>query len=166
MTGVRHIDRYKTEMGFLTSGTGTGTTLWIDMQWYSHVTFFILTSNSTGTPAAQFNLKQALDIAGSSSKALAPTLYFVASGGMGLQSSAQDAWVSSALAASSFAAISTVSTIFGYAVEIQDTDLDLNNSFKTVLMTVSGTASIQTAAWAHCWPRFDGNYAQLPTALT
>ena len=165
-TGVRHIDKYKTEMGFLISGTGTGNTLWIDLQWYSHATFFVLTSNSSGTPAAVLTFKQALDIAGTSSKAPAPAMYFVGSGGFATQSSAADAWVSSALAASSFAAISTVSTVFGYAIEIQDTDLDLNGNFKTVQMLISGTASIQAAGWTHCFPRYDANYSKHPTALT
>jgi hypothetical protein len=166
MTGVRHIDRYKTEVGFLTSGTGTGNTLWIDMQWYSHVTFFILTSNSTGTPAATLQFAQALTTGGSSSKGISPVLYFVGSGGFGAQSSAADAWVSSALAASSFAAISTVSTLFGYAVEIQDTDLDLTNAFKCVQMLITATSSITTCGFVHAFPRFGANYATLPTALT
>lgn len=166
-TGTRHVDKFKTEMMLLLTGTATGNTLWIDMQNYSHATFFVLANNSTGTPAATFTMNQATAVAGTSSKNLAINTYFVASGGFGAQSSAADAWTSSAIASGgSFAAISTVSTIFGYAVEVNDTDLDLTNNFKAVLLAVSATASISVAVWAHLFPRFGGNYAAMPTALT
>ena len=166
-TGARHIDRYKTEMGIILTGTSTGNTLWIDMQWYSHVTFFVAASNSSGTPAATFTVKQAQDVSATSSKGLSCNTYFVQSTGFTGQSSSCDIWVSSAIASGgSWAAISTVSTLFGYAVEIQDTDLDLNNNFKTVLLAVTATSSITLCVWAHCYPRFDGNYATLPTSLT
>jgi hypothetical protein len=167
-TGVRHIDRYKTEVCLVTSGTGTGGSLWIDLQYYSHVTFFIATSNSTGTPAATYTFYQALTSGGSSSKVLSVNNYFYCSGGFGTQSSSADSWKqsSSGITGGSFAAISTVSTLFGYAVEIQDTDLDLNNSFQYVQVSATGCSSITQAIWAHLWPRFDGNFAALPTALT
>src|ERR1035438_6880055 len=116
MTGVRHLDKYKTEMLLITSTTGT--TLWIDMDWYSHVTFFIAASNSSGTPACTFTAKQATDVSGTSSKTLAINNYFVGSGGFATQSSGADIWASSTIASGgSFAAISTVSTLFGYAIE-------------------------------------------------
>lgn len=166
MTGTRHIDKYKTEMGLLLSGTATGNTLWIDMQWYSHVTFFVMASNSTGTPAASFQLWQATTVGGTSSKSLAETIAFVASGGFASSVSTADVWVSSVISGGSLAAISTVSTLFGYAFEINDTDLDLNSGFKAVLLAVTATASIQLAVFAHCFPRFDANYANQPTALT
>lgn len=167
-TGVRHIDKYKTEVCLVTSGTGTGGSLWIDMSLYSHVTFFIATSNSTGTPAATYTFYQALTTGGSSSKALSINNYFYCSGGFGTQSSSADSWQQSSdgITGGSFAAISTVSTLFGYAVEIQDTDLDLSNSFKCVQVSATGCSSITQAIWAHCFPRFDGNFAALPTALT
>ena len=77
------------------------------------------------------------------------------------QSSSADSWQqsSSGITGGSFAAISTVSTLFGYAVEIQDTDLDLTNAFKCVQVGVTAASSITQAVWAHCFPRFDGNFA-------
>ena len=166
-TGVRHIDRYKTEMCLVTNSTGTGTSLWIDLQWYSHVTFFFATSNSSGTPAAVLTFNQAQDTAGTASKALSVNNYFYCSKGFSAQSSSADSWQSSSFAAvASLQMISTVSTLFGYCVEIHDTDLDLNSNFKAVACSVSGTSSITTALWAHLFPRFDGSFAVMPTALT
>ncbi len=166
-TGVRHIDAYKTEVCLVTSGTGTGSSLWIDMALYSHVTFFIATSNSTGTPASTYTFYQALTTGGSSSKALSVNNYFYCSGGFGAQSSSADNWQqSTGIAGGSFAAISTTSTLFGYAVEIQDTDLDLTNAFKCVQVGLTAASSITQAIWAHCFPRFAGNFANMPTALT
>jgi hypothetical protein len=165
-TGVRHIDRYKTEMCLLVTGTATGASLWLDMGDYSHVTFFFLTSNSSGTPAATFTVNQALTSGGSSSKSLGFNNYFYCSGGFSAQSSSGDIWLQSTGVSGSIAATSTVSTIFGYAVEVHDTDLDLTNAFRFIAASVASTASISVALWAHCFPRFDGNFASMPTALT
>ena len=108
-TGTRHIDRYKTEVCLVTSGTGTGTSLWLDMALYSHVTFFIQTSNSSGTPALTYTFYQALTTGGSSSKGRLINNYFYCSNGFGTQSSSADSWQqsSSGITGGSFAAIST-----------------------------------------------------------
>jgi hypothetical protein len=166
-TGVRHIDRYKTEL--LLAGASAQATPWIDMQYYSHVTFFLFVNNSSsGTPAQSVSLLQALDTSGTSSSSVAFNTIFSCSGGFATQSSSADVWVSSSIAstAGSFTISSTVSTIFGYAIEVQDTDLNLNSAAKTVALSFGTAASTTIYVFAHCFPRFDGNYASMPTALT
>ena len=90
-TGVRHIDAYKTE--FLYEGTaGSGeSTLWVDFQYYSHVTFFIFVANGTGVTGAAVTINQAQDTAGTGSKALAYNNYFSGVGGYAAQTAASDA---------------------------------------------------------------------------
>lgn len=169
-TGVRHIDRYKT-IPLLVASTGSTTTLWVDMALYSHVTFFIVANNSSsGTPACTITAYTAQDISGTSSTVLSINNYFYGTGGFATQSSAADVWAqqSSGVSGGSFAIASTHSTVLGYAVEVQDTDLPTtaNSLLKTVALSLGAAASTTITVVAVCFPRFDGNFANLPSALT
>jgi hypothetical protein len=174
-TGVRHIDKYKTEI-LLIASTGSTITQWIDMELYSHVTFFVAANNSsTGTPAITVTAYQAPNIASSSaSVVLSINNYFYCTGGFSnsTSSSTADAWtqVSTGITGGSFATSSTRgstgTTLLGYAVEIQDTDLNLNSSWTCVALSFGAAASTTVTVWAHCFPRFDGNFANFPSALT
>jgi hypothetical protein len=170
-TGVRHIDRYKTEI-LLIASTGSTITPWIDLQWYSHVTFFVAANNSsTGTPAITVTPYQCLNIAASSgSVILSVNNYFYCTGGFATQSSTADVWQQSTGISGSFATNSTRgstgTTIVGHAIEIQDTDLNLNSSFTCVALSFGAAASTTVTVWAHCYPSFGGNFAEFPTALT
>lgn len=168
-TGVRHVDRYKTEL-LLINQSSAALTLWVDMALYSHVTFFVGAANSTGTPAATITAYQASTTGGGGSKVLSINNYFYCTGGFASQSSAQDSMAqsSSGITGGSFAIASTLSTNLLYAVEVQDTDLDLTSAgpFKCVALSLSAISSTNVSIWAHCFPRFDGNFAELPSALT
>lgn len=169
-TGVRHVDRYKTEM-LLVASAGSTTTLWIDMQYYSHVTFFIAMNNSSaGTPALTITALAAQDVSGTSSVVLSINNYFYCTGGFATQSSAADSWQQSStgISGGSFATASTHSTVLGYAIEVHDTDLPTtaNSLLKTVALSLGAAASTTATIWAVCFPRFDGNFAELPSALT
>jgi hypothetical protein len=165
-TGVRHIDRYKTEV-LLVASSGNTTTLWIDMALYSHVTFFVVANNATGVTGAAITVNQAKDTSGTSSKALTYNNYFSAVAGFGTQAATADVWTQTTGVSGTFTTATTASTILAYCIEIQDTDLDLTNLFKTVQVAIaSGAVSTTFTVFAHCYPRFDGNYAALPSALT
>lgn len=169
-TGVRHIDKYKTEI-LLVASTGSATTLWIDMDLYSHVTFFIAANNSNaGTPACTITALVAQDVNATSSAVLSINNYFYATGGFATQSSAADVWqqVSSGISGGSFATGSTHSTVLGYCLEIQDTDLitTANSLLDCVALSLGAAASTTITVIAHCFPRFGGYFAELPTALT
>ena len=60
----------------------------------------------------------------------------------------------------------TGTTIVGHAIEIQDTDLNLNSSFTCVARSPAQRASTTVTVWAECKPAFGGNFAELPSALT
>ena len=64
-SGTRHVDRYKTEL-LLVASSGNTTTLWIDMELFSHVTFFSAVANSTGVTGAAITVNQAITTAGTS----------------------------------------------------------------------------------------------------
>jgi hypothetical protein len=169
-TGVRHIDKYKTEI-LLIASTGSAITTWLDMQYYSHVTLFVAANNSSaGTPAITMTAYTAQDISGTSSAVLSINNYFYCTGNFTSNQSSGDNWqqVSSGLTGGSFATGSSHSQILGYAIEIQDTDLPTtaNSLLKTVALSFGAAASTTVTVWAHLFPRFDGNFAVMPTALT
>jgi hypothetical protein len=165
-TGVRHVDRYKTEL-LLIASSGNTTTLWVDMALYSHVTFYILVANTTGVTGAAITVNQAKDTSGTSSKALTFNNYFSAVAGFATQAATADVMTQTTGVSGTFTSATTASTNLLYAIEIQDTDLDLNNLFKTVQVAIaSGAVNATFTVIAHCYPRFDGNFATIPSALT
>jgi hypothetical protein len=170
-TGVRHVDIYKTEL-LLIASSGNTTTLWLDMNLFPHVTFFIGVANSTGVTGAAITLNQAQSSTGTSSKALAYNNYFKGTGGYASQVSTGDVLTQVTGVSGTFTSATTASTNLLYAIEVQDTDLDLTNTtasapFNYVQLAIaSGAVSATFTVWAHLYARFSGNYAEIPTALT
>lgn len=165
MTGVRLVDRYKLE--FLQSGVPSSfTSLWIDMNLYSHVTFLIGVSNpGSGITTSAVTVKQAQDVSGTATKALAYNNYFAGTGGYAAQTAASDVLTQVTGVAGTFNTAVTVSKNFLYVIEVQDTDLDLTNSFDTIQLNIAtGGGSVFTVS-ALCYPRYGGNFAQNPSAL-
>jgi hypothetical protein len=164
-TGVRLLDAYKVE-ALLVASAGNTTTLWVDMQLYSHVTFIIIANNSTGVTGAAITVNQASDTLGTGSKALSYNMYFSCTGGFAAQTSASDTWAATT-ASGTFTTATTASTILAYAIEIQDTDCDLTNNFRTVQVSIaSGAVSTTFSVYAVCYPRYAGKVDALPSALT
>jgi hypothetical protein len=166
-TGVRHIDKYKTEV-LEVNTTGNTSTLWVDMALYSHVTFFIASETYSAPTGGAVTINQATNTSGGSSKALTYNNYFSGTGGYASQASTQDVITQTTSSVSgSFTTGNTANTVYLYAIEVQDTDLDLTNAFKAVQLVISSAAvNTNFTVFAHCYPRFDGNFADLPTALT
>jgi hypothetical protein len=167
--GVRHVDEYKTE--FLFSGTpSTSTTLWIDMDLFSHVTFFIAAANTTGVSGSAITINQAQSSTGTNTKALAFNTYWQGTGGYATQATTADALVSETATGGTFTTATTSSTNLLYVIEVQDTDLDLTNTtasapFNFIQLALATATATTITVIAHCYPRFGGNYAAIPSAL-
>ena len=87
------------------------------------------------------------------------------------QASTSDALTQVTGVSGTFTSATTASTNLLYAIEIQDTDLDLSGSvgsyFNSVQVAIgSGAVNATFTVWAHCFARFGGNYAAIPSALT
>ena len=165
-TGVRHIDRYKT-LALLIASAGNTTTPWVDMALFSHVTFFVIANNANTVTGAAITVNQATNVSGGSSKALTYNNYFVCTGGFTTQASTSDTWTQTTGVSGTFTTATTASTILGYAIEIQDTDLDLNNAFTCVQVAIaSGAANTTFSVICHAFPRFDGGFSSIPSAMT
>jgi hypothetical protein len=165
-TGTRLVDAYKLE-SLLADSAGNTTTLWIDMDLYSHVTFLVAVNNGTGVTGAAITVNQATTTTGTGSKALAYNNYFRGTGGYAAQTAASDALAQVTGVSGTFTTATTASKILLYAIEIQDTDLDLNNNFDCVQLAIaSGAVNATFTVFALCYPRYGGKFDQNPSALT
>jgi hypothetical protein len=170
MTGVRVVDRYKLE--FLQSGVPSSfTSLWIDMNLFSHVTFLIGVSNpGSGITTSAVTINQGQTVAGTNSKALAYNNYFSGTGGYAAQTAASDVLTQTTGVSGTFNTATTISKNFLYVIEVQDTDLDLTNTtasapFDAIQLAIATGGGSVFNVHALCYPRFGGNYAQNPSAL-
>ena len=165
-TGVRLVDAYKLE--FLGSGAPSSfASLWIDMNLYPHVSFVIGVANpGSGITTSAVTVNQGISVLGTSSKALVYNNYFKGTGGYAAQTSASDVLTQVTGVSGTFNTATTVSTNFLYLIEIQDTDLDLANGFNCVQLAIATGGGSIMQEYAICYPRFSGNYSEIPSALT
>lgn len=164
-TGVRHIDSFKTVHLYEGAASGGVSSVWLDMDLYSHLTIFIGAINGATVTGAAITLKQAQDTLGTAAEALAYSSYFAATGGF-TQASTGDVWTQVTGAGGTFTTPTTASTSLMYAIEVQDVDLDLTNAMRTVQLVIgTGSSGVTFYAVAHCYPRYGGNYANMPSVL-
>ena len=165
-TGTRFVDEWKPEHLYEGSASGGTTSLWLDMSYYSHITFFVTAVNGGSPTGAAITVNQATSNTGTGSKALAYNNYFSATGGFGSQASAADAMTQTTGVSGTFTTGTTASTALLYAIEVQDTDLDLTNLFNYVQLAIgSGSSGVTFYAWAACYPRFSGKFDTMVSAL-
>jgi hypothetical protein len=165
-TGVRSIDQFKPLLLF--NGTPSSyASLWLDMAYYSQLSFYILVSNSTTVTGAAITLKQATSSTGTSSKALTYNNYFSAIGLFASQAATQDVWTQVTGVSGTFTTNTTNSVLSAYCIEVHDTDLDLTNAFSYVqLLANPGTATTIAIFALAGVARYGGNYSINPTVLT
>lgn len=165
-TGVRLVDRAK--LLYLFNGLpSTSTTLWINMALYNHVTFILNVLNATTVTGSAITLNQAQSVAGTGSKALVYNNYFASAALFGSQVATADVMTQVTGVSGTFTTNATNSTKSLYAIEVHDTDLDLNNNFKCVQMALATGVATTIGVIAVCGApgRYTGNYAQNPSAL-
>lgn len=165
-TGTRLVDKAK--ILYLFNGTpSTATTLWINMALYNHITFILDVLNATTVTGSAITLNQAQDVAGTGSKALTYNNYFSAAALFGSQVATADVLTQTTGVAGTFTTNAVNSTKSLYVIEVQDTDLDLNNNFKAVQMALATGVATTIGVIAICGnpARFGGNYAAMPSAL-
>jgi hypothetical protein len=168
-TGTRLVDRYKLE--FLYEGTASGgiTTLWLNMNLYSHITWLIQAANGTGVTGAAITLNQANTVSGTGSKALNYNTYFSAVAGFASQAATADAMTATTGVSGTFTTATTASTNLLYAIEVQDTDLDLSTTsdyFNCVQLAIAtGSVNVTWMVLALCYPRFGGKLDAFPSPL-
>jgi hypothetical protein len=155
----------------LLASAGNTTTLWLDMQWYSHIAFLIECNNAAGPTGAAITLNQGQTVLGTGSKALVYNNYFAATGGFGSQAATADVWTQVTGVSGTFTTANTASTKIAYIIEVQDTDLDLTGGagayFNAVQLAIgAGAANTTFTVSAFAFPRYDGYFTTMPSALT
>jgi hypothetical protein len=165
-TGVRSIDAFKPLLLF-NGLPSTTTTLWLDMAYYSQLSFYILVKNATTVTGSAITLNQATNVLGTSSKALAYNNYFSAVGLFAAQTAASDVWTQTTGISGTFTTSTTNSNLYAYLIEVHDTDLDLNNGFTCVQAALATAVATTIAVFVLAGvARYGGNFAINPTVLT
>ena len=130
------------------------------MQLYSHVTFLVTAVTGTSPTGAAVTVNQATGTGGGSSKALSFNNYFSGAGGYATQAATADVLTQTTGVSGTFTTGNTNNTTYLYAIEIQDTDLDLTNAFTSVQVAIaSGEVNTGFSVHAICYPRFGGKFA-------
>lgn len=165
MTGVRLVDQRKI-IPLCAAVPSSFTSLWLDLQWFSHCSFVINVQNAGSGTGSAITVNQATTILGGSSKALVYNNYFSGVGLFAAQTAAADVMTNTTGVSGTFTTATTASALLLYVIEVHETDLDLNNNFKCVQLAIATGASETISAVAYLTPRFGANFAALQTALT
>ena len=159
--GTRLVDKFKIVHGTPPANyTGAASTsTWVNLKNYYHATIIIKTGAWAGGTAA-VTLNQATDTSGSNSKALAFDTVFTST-------ASADAVTATAVVSNTFN-LTAANTL--YIIEINGTDLDKNNNFVALQAAIASPGSnndfYDVTIELGSVPRFGGNFALLPTALT
>jgi len=163
MTGVRHIDKYKTVLLAAAQTPSSFTSSWINMAKFSHATVFIHAANGNTVTGSAVSFNQALDTSGGGSKALPFSLQW-----SNVLATSTDSLTQNNVTSNTFTTATTNGASLLYVVEIHDTDFDLaaNPSFAAFQVLLGTAANTTVTAWAHLYPRYRGNFATIPTSLS
>lgn len=159
--GTRLIDRYKFVSGFGPALPSTSTSDIVNFANYNHVTVLIEGLNATTVTGSAITLLQSSDVAGTGSKALAFTKVWA-----NLDTAATDTLVETAVVSNTFTTTAVNSKSYMYMIEIDATDLDINNSFTCVQVALAtGVATSASLTFILSGPRHGGALASLKSAI-
>lgn len=161
MTGVRLVDRYDIVEMFGAATPSTSTSQWVDLALFSHLTIIIDVINASTVTGSAITLSQAKNVSGGSSKALAFSTQF-----QNILAGSTDALTATVVNSNTFTTLTTNSAHALYIIEVQDTDLDLNNNFTCVQVALATGVACTITVLGILYPRYGGNVAAMPSALT
>lgn len=159
-TGVRHVDQFKTVVLLSNLTPSTSTSQWLNMGKYSHATIYIPVLNATTVTGSAITLNQAVDVNGTSSKALSFTVNW-----SNAATATTDALTQNTVNSNTFTTSTTNSLKLLYVIEVQDTDFDLDGGFSWLQLAAATGVACTLTAIAHLYPRYGGNYTTMLSAL-
>jgi hypothetical protein len=160
--GVRLVDKLKFVEGLPAIVPSTSTPDYVSLKLYNHLTVVVMVKNATTVTGSAITLKQATAVAGTSEKALAFDTMWA-----NLDTAATDTLVETAVTSNTFTTLTTNSKTAMYVMEVRPEDLDMANGFDCVRAgTADATAATLTVLYILSGPRFSGNPANLPAAIT
>jgi hypothetical protein len=157
---TRLVDAVKIVKALSPQVPSTSTSLWVDLANATHVSILISVVNTSGSiTGSAITFNQATAIAGTGSKAL--TTYF-----SNLTCATNDMFTQQTATGGTFTTLTTASASAQYLVELNATDLDINNSFTClqVALATGANCTIDVEIFVSGL-RFGGNFAQNPSVL-
>ena len=125
----------------------TSTPDYVSMKGYSKLTAIIMVKNATTVTGSAITLKQATAVAGTSEKALAFTRVLA-----NTDVAATEALTAATVSENTFTTDATNSKNLMYVVEINDTDLDLDNGFDCVRVGTGDATAATVSVLYILWP--------------
>jgi hypothetical protein len=134
--------------------------VWVSFKWYDRCCVLIFVKNGVTVTGAAIGLQQAQNVAGLNAK---PLNFSTASRKLNTgPGAANDTWSSFAVASNTFTTDNTNGQEHLYAIEVNETDLDINNGFRDIRVTVgNGTATTIAALYMF----FPATKAPPPSAI-
>jgi hypothetical protein len=128
--------------------------VWISLKGFDRCCVLLVVKNGVTVTGSAIALQQATAVAGTGSKTLNfVTAYRKLNTGPG---GTNDAWSSFAVASNTFTTDATNSQEHLYAIEVQETDLDVNNYFDCMRVTVGNGVATTIAAIYLLYPSKKG----------
>lgn len=158
-TGQLH-EQTKIVTGLAPITPSTSTPDYVSLKNYGKVTAIITADNATTVTGSAITLKQATAVAGTGEKALAFTKVWA-----NTDTGAADALTETAVTSDTFTTDTTNAKNLMYVLEVDATDLDMDNSFDCIRV---GTADAVSTVVSVVYVLWDGKYIKStpPTAIT
>lgn len=160
MSAPKLIEHFKSVTGLAPIVPSSSTPRRVSLKDYNHLTVIITVRNATTVTGSAITLHQATTVAGAGEKALA-----FASVWQNLDTTATDDLTQTAVVSNTFTTLATNSAQAKYVLEVDASDLDINNGFDVVRVgTGNATAATLSVEYLLSGPRY--KQAALPTAIT
>lgn len=159
--GTRLVDRNKFVHAFPPAVPASAAPTLVNLSAYDHLTIILSILNATTVTGSAITVKQSLDNVGTGSKPV-PFIKMWAN----VDTVASDSLVETAVVANTFTTGAVNSKAMNYIIEINASDLDINNNFNWITVGIgNGTATTIAATYILGGARFGGNVSVLPTAI-
>lgn len=160
-SGLRLIDKQKFVEGLPPQTPSSSTPDYVSLKFYKHLTIVIQAKNATTVTGSAITLKQATDVAGTSEKALSFSKMWA-----DVDTGAGDTLTETAVSSDTFTTNATNSKNLLYVIEVDASDLDVDNGFDCVrLGTGNATATVLNVLYILSEPSYAGDVGSLPSAI-
>ncbi len=154
------VEQTKPVVGLSAITPSSSTPDYVSFKAYSKCTILIQCNNATTVTGSAIALKQATDVSATGEKALAFTTMYA-----NTDTGASDTLVETAVTSNTFTTDDTNDKDLLYVIEVDETDLDLANSFDCIRLDTGDAANTVVSVVYIMWP---AEYAKStpPSAIT
>lgn len=162
MNGNPLVHQHKIVTGLAPITPSTSTPDYVSLKDYSHLTILIIADNATTVTGSAITVKQATAVAGTSEKAVSFSTMWA-----NTDTAASDTLVETAVTSDTFLTDATNNKNLLYVIEIDASDLDVDNGFDCVRAgTGDATATVLSVIYILSGARFSGDGLISRSAIT